>query len=234
MLFDAVQYGQIYNIHYAYTLGTDMNSRDTNGLTALHIAAIYQTDVIAQTLLTLGASHDVTAKANQTPLYYAARYNNSDVLHALLDAGADINAQDEIGNTALHVAVYMGHATTVQELLLRGASKNLENRDAHTPEDFAVSREFHDITPFVSLTAKEQTQRVPWVSPPPTIVVPALRKRRQIQSEWRKPDTNQPPTNSYPLSAAEHELLELLPLYFIEPAGQTLVEYEESAQSEWP
>ncbi len=218
LLLDGAQYGRISAIHKAYIVGTDMNSCDTSGLTALHLAAIYQTDAVAQTLLNLGASHSVTTKVKQTPLYYAARYDNPDVLHTLLDAGADINTQDEIGNTPLHVAVYMGNTATVQELLLRGASKLLENRDGHTPEDFATSRGFADITPFVALTAEEKTRRVKWVVPTAPAAAPAPApdpKKRHKGPQWRKPAPDQPPTNPDPLTKAECEFLESLPIYFI-------------------
>jgi hypothetical protein len=231
LLFDAAQYGQISNIHKAYVVGTDMNSCDTSGLTALHLAAIYQTDAVAQILLNLGASHSVTTTVKQTPLYYAARYDNSDVLHTLLDAGADINAQDEIGNTALHVAVYMGNTAIVQELLLRGASKLLENRDGHTPEDFATSRRFHDITPFVALTTEEKAQRVKWVVPEAPAPAPATAKRHK-GPQWSKPAPDQPPTNPDPLTKAECEFLESLPIYFIN-LPQAPTEYAESAPPEW-
>lgn len=236
MLLDAAQFGELTNIHRAYTLGTNMNSCDTHGLTALHIAAIYQTSSIAKALIDLGANHSSLTAVKQTPLYYAARYDNGDVLHALLDAGADINAQDEIGNTALHVAVYMGNNATVQELLLRGASKFLENRDAHTAADFSVSREFHDITPFVALTDDEQTQRVKWVNPDepvPAPVEPTPKHSRRTVGEWCAPAPDQPPTNPYPLSTAERELLESIPIYFIEPVVPFPVEYEGSALTEW-
>ncbi len=218
-------------------LGTDMNSCDSHGLTALHIAAIYQTAAVARTLIDLGANHSSRTAVKQTPLYYAARYDNPDILHELLDAGADVNAQDEIGNTALHVAVYMGHTATVQELLLRGASKVLENRDGYTAADFATNRRFHDITPFVALTAEEQVQRVKWVNPdaPAPVPEPTKPKRtRRVAPEWRKPAPDQPPTDPNPLSAEEREYLESIPIYFIKPVGQVPVEYEGSALPESP
>ena len=235
MLLDGAQFGQLAAIRRAHNLGTDMNGCDSHGLTALHIAAIYQTSIIVRTLLDLGANHSSLTAVKQTPLYYAARYDNPDALHELLDAGTNIDAQDEIGNTALHVAVYMGNTATVQELLLRGASKILENRDGHTAADFAASRGFHDITPFVTLTAEEQAQRVKWVNPDAPAPAPAKPKRiRRSGSEWRKPAPDQPPTDPNPLSAAERAELESIPIYFIEPVGLAPVEYEGSALSEWP
>jgi hypothetical protein len=235
MLFDGAQFGHLPTIRNAHSLGTDMNCRDAHGLTALHIAAIYQTSVVVRTLIDLGANHSSLTAVKQTPLYYAARYDNSDALHELLDAGASIDAQDEIGNTALHVAVYMGNTATVQELLLRGASKLLENRDGHTAEDFAASRRFHDITPFVTLTAEEKAKRVKWVNPDaPVSTRPKRKHKHHAAPEWHKPAPDQPPTNPYPISSAEREELESIPIYFIEPVGQDPVEYEGSALSEWP
>jgi hypothetical protein len=239
LLFDAAQLGQLAAIRRARMLGTDMNCCDSAGITALHIAAIYQTDVVVRTLLELGASHSPQNKAKQTPLYYAARYDNSDVLHALLDAGADINAQDEIGNTALHVAVYMGNTAIVQELLLREARRVLENKDGHTPEDFATIRGFRDIIPFVALTAEERAQRIAWIAPVPAATAepapaPEPKRRRRTGLEWRAPAPDQPPTNPDPLSIAELEYLESLPLIFIRPVGQVPVESEVSVLPESP
>ncbi len=233
LLFDAAQLGRLAAIDRAYVLGTDMNSCDSAGITALHIAAIYQTEVVARTLLRLGANPAAQNKAKQTPLYYAARYDNSDVLHALLDAGADIDAQDEIGNTALHVAVYMGNTAIAQELLLRGARRVLQNKDGHTPEDFATIRGFRDIIPFVTLTVEERAQRVAWVEPASAPApAPAPKRKRRTGLEWRAPAPDQPPTNPDPLSIAEREYLESLPLIFISPVGQAPVESEVSALPE--
>ncbi len=234
MLLDGAQFGHLADIHRAYDLGTDMNCRDAHSLTALHLAAIYQTSVVARTLIDLGANHSSLTAVKQTPLYYAARYDNSDALHELLDAGANIDAQDEIGNTALHVAVYMGNTATVQELLLRGASNLLENKDGHTAADFAASRGFHDITPFVALTAEQQRNRVKWVNPDASVPTKPKRKHKHHAApEWHKPAPDQPPTNPYPVSSAEREELESIPIYFID-LPQDPVEYEGSALSEWP
>lgn len=223
MLFDGAQYGRLAAIQKAHALGTDMNSCDADGLTALHIAAIYQTDIVTRTLIALGANHSAVTTVKQTPLYYAARYDNSDALHALLDAGADIDAQDEIGNTALHVAVYMGNTAIVQELLLRGARKVLENKDGHTPEDFAISRGFHDITPFVGLTAEERSKRVTWTSPVTAPTTSTRPTRRRASAYWHKPAPDQAPTDPCPLRLAELRLLESIPIHVIGLVGQSQV-----------
>ena len=88
--------------------GAELEMADSEGLTALHIAARYagNPDVLSW-LIEAGADVETrtTGEDPRTALYFAARYNRSvDAVQRLIDLGADVNARAERGVMPLHVA----------------------------------------------------------------------------------------------------------------------------------
>ena len=78
-----------------------MSVKDTNGMTALHYAAMDNPDPEMITVLIGAGAKDITNNSGRTALTLAAMMNNSDVVTALLDAGSDVHAKDMFGRTAL-------------------------------------------------------------------------------------------------------------------------------------
>ena len=101
-------------------------SKDGNGTTPLHFAAIFDHKDVAELLLDNKA--DVNAKDNkgsmtlnnggETPLHYAALKGYMDVAELLLTNKADINAKDNDGKSPLYYATSSQH-DDVAELLER-------------------------------------------------------------------------------------------------------------------
>jgi ankyrin repeat protein len=82
-------------------------SRDYNGNTPLHWAAIFGQREIAEFLLVNKA--DINAVENldgNTPLHYAVYYNRLEVVKYLLENKADVNFVNSAGWTALHVVAF--------------------------------------------------------------------------------------------------------------------------------
>ena len=91
--------------------GADVHSRDGDGSTALHIAALGSYVDIAEILLSRGA--DVNARDEQlrTPLFLCASQAHGaerDLAKLLLSQGADKHAKDSNRETALHAAAKEG------------------------------------------------------------------------------------------------------------------------------
>jgi len=74
----------------------DINARQENGATPLHLAAIAgDNKELIEILLQLGASVNTADDKGATPLHYAAMWNeNPDVMVALVEGGAAVNIPD--------------------------------------------------------------------------------------------------------------------------------------------
>ena len=73
--------------------GADLNAKENDGWTALHLAACNGKLDCVKALIEAGA--DLNAKDNDgwTALHLAARYGKLDCVKALIEAGADLNAK---------------------------------------------------------------------------------------------------------------------------------------------
>ncbi len=107
--------------------GADVTTRDTDGLTALHICADTGQASIAKLLLKAGCPVDSRAKAQSgwTPLHMACRNNVIDVAELLLAAGADPDAQDVLGGRPVHSAILGNHLPVIKLLVKHGADLTL-------------------------------------------------------------------------------------------------------------
>ncbi|RDW75433.1 hypothetical protein BP6252_06575 [Coleophoma cylindrospora] len=103
--------------------GADIEAKDMDGQTSLHVASELANDRIVEILLRHGA--DIEAKElrqSRTPLHYAAEYGNTAVVGLLISKGAIVDVSEhKSGKTALHLASENGHAAVVDLLLRNGA-----------------------------------------------------------------------------------------------------------------
>ena len=72
--------------------GADVNAKDTDGITLLHIAADKVTKDMAELLIDKGADVNAKDKDGITPLRRAAAKGRKDVADLLIAKGADVNA----------------------------------------------------------------------------------------------------------------------------------------------
>ncbi len=84
--------------------GSDVNARDSFGVTPLIGPARTGHPEIVKMLLKAKAAVNQTTNAGETALHYAARYKQADVAKILLANGADRNLKDKGGKTALDAA----------------------------------------------------------------------------------------------------------------------------------
>ena len=138
-LVDAAAAGDVAAIAQFLADGVDVNERDGDGDTPLHMAAFSAGGVAVEALLAAGADPNARAGNEHTPLFHAADQGNLEAVAALLSAGADVNARSADGFTPLFYAVDKGGLEVVSALLAAGADVNAQDRDGDTPVDHAVN-----------------------------------------------------------------------------------------------
>ena len=118
--------------------GADVEAAQTDGVTALMLAAQGGHEAVAQLLLQHSA--DVAAARNDgaTALMYAALGGHEAVAQLLLQHGADVAAASNNGFTALMLAAQGGHEAVAQLLLQHGADVAAASNDGWTALMFAA------------------------------------------------------------------------------------------------
>jgi ankyrin repeat protein len=119
----------------------DIDQRDQQGLTALHLASTVSVN-LTKRLLDTGADPSVASLDGLTPLHLAARARQSNTVGLLLEANkvqgtSLVNAVDAKGNTPLYYACRSGMGETVRLLLDAGA-------DASSKSLFLACAEFEE------------------------------------------------------------------------------------------
>jgi ankyrin repeat protein len=139
---DAAQQGSVDEVRALLQQGADVNAAQSDGLTALHWAAMNNNTEIVELLLYAGATvRPHTRVGGYTPLHLAARGGHQEVTSALLAAGADANAWTTTGVTAMHFAALANSSETLRALAAAGGDPNAADRyQDRTPLIFAAGR----------------------------------------------------------------------------------------------
>jgi ankyrin repeat protein len=103
--------------------GTDVNKKDTVGVTALHAAVAGGHKDMTEFLILKGADVSTSAMDGQTPLHWAADKGRRDIVELLIDKGAKVNAKDNAGQTPLQLAENRKNIEIVQLLKKHGAKE---------------------------------------------------------------------------------------------------------------
>ena len=111
--------------------GTDINTTDNYGWTALMYAANGNTE-ITNLLLKRGAFITAKSMIGETALMFAITKGKTKICKLLLDNKVDINAKDNSGNTALIIAARFGYHKIVKTLLNKGADIHVRTENGET------------------------------------------------------------------------------------------------------
>jgi ankyrin repeat protein len=134
--------------------GFNANTQDSNGMTALMIAAYADNDKLVKVFLDSGADVNVQSDKGKTALMFAVvngRGLRTDaILQMLLAAGADVNSRDDDGKTALIHAIESGSECwrdgknmlkeMVRILLEAGADVTAKDKDSKTALMYAIDK----------------------------------------------------------------------------------------------
>ena len=95
----------------------DVNHKDTDGRTALLLAADEKHADVVQVLIDAGADIEAKDEEGRSPLLLASRRGAVDIVNMLVKAGARVSLADRTGETCLSLAAFRGHTETVRTLL---------------------------------------------------------------------------------------------------------------------
>lgn len=119
-----------------------LSSKDGNGRTLLHTAAIEANVDAVRVLLSQGSAVDAQDNCGRTPLFLAIYeeilvVDRLPTLRLLLEGGANVHARDDRRETPLHMAAY-GEPEIVTLLVNYGADVNAVDNAGETPLHKAV------------------------------------------------------------------------------------------------
>ncbi|KAK6469486.1 ankyrin repeat domain-containing protein 39-like [Huso huso] len=122
--------------------GTDPNTVDRAGYTALHYASRAGCLAVCELLLEHGACANSQTRGGATPLHRAAYRGHLGVVRLLLSQGAEPGTCDDDGSTPLHKAAGQGRVEVCEVLLQRCPElRNLQDKRTRTPWELAEDRE---------------------------------------------------------------------------------------------
>ncbi|NGX54484.1 MAG: hypothetical protein KR126chlam2_00095 [Chlamydiae bacterium] len=122
-----------------------LNVKNNESETALHIAARLGNFEVVRVLVLAGADANVVNEEGETPLFVAVKSREFDVACALLHENdqIEVDAPNQNGDTALHLAASLKMKLFVYLLILYEASPNAQNNQRYTPFHLAAKR--HDM-----------------------------------------------------------------------------------------
>ena len=85
--------------------GADVNVKNDDGASLLHITIAYRRSDIAKDLLSRGVDINIKNREGMSPLISAIISKQFDFAKTLIQKGADINIRDQYGNDALWYAI---------------------------------------------------------------------------------------------------------------------------------
>ncbi|MBY0353177.1 ankyrin repeat domain-containing protein [Candidatus Babeliales bacterium] len=117
---------------------TDINAKNEQGQTALHIACDQQNISWVNSLLRAGANPNIRCRQGCTPLHHATERGDLTIIKVLLKHNANPNIQDNNGQTPLHWA-YRYHFDTNTDVIdileKNGAIKTIKDIDGTSAQD---------------------------------------------------------------------------------------------------
>jgi ankyrin repeat protein len=112
--------------------------RATNGMTALHLAAIKGHTAVIQKLHDLGMDLQLKDNNGLTALHHAADYGHANAIDKLIQLHADIHIVDKFTTTALHHAATKGHISAIDRLVSAGANISAKDKNGLSALHYAA------------------------------------------------------------------------------------------------
>lgn len=112
----------INTLQHLVKLGADLEIKDLEGRTPLHVSAWQGMTSVVQTLIQLGAHIDAVDGEGRTALHMCAWNGHTDIVALLIELGADVNhVSGTQGATPLLIGAQQGHIDVCSLLLNAGS-----------------------------------------------------------------------------------------------------------------
>lgn len=126
-LLAAAESGRTAEVKALIAKGADLETRDSQGRSALLLAVAGNHVEIAKALLAAGASLNTQAANRDTPWLLAGASGRTDIIAAMLPLKPDLRLRNRYGGNALIPACERAHVETVKLLLTSGIDVNHVN-----------------------------------------------------------------------------------------------------------
>jgi ankyrin repeat protein len=119
--------------------GIEVDIKNEDGYTPLHVAANHGYKEVTQLLLNNGANVSIVDRDGKTPLISAAENGYVELVQDLVNADAILDVTCKDGLTPLIYAARYGHVEVCRELLRGGSNVNLQDNLSCTPLNSAAT-----------------------------------------------------------------------------------------------
>lgn len=142
----AAAFGSANTVLRAIEAGADVNGREKDYSTALHMAVRYGNFETVSALLSKGARADLIDANGFSPLYHAVKLRHREVITLLAEKGANFElAYDTLGNNFYHMAVIDNDIALIRFLGERKVSPNFANRNCVSPLQLAMEKNLQEL-----------------------------------------------------------------------------------------
>ena len=107
-IFSAALVGDLDAIKDFLNAGSDINKKDNNGQTVLHVAIIEGHEEIIKFLISKRVDLNIKDSSGSTALFYAVTKNQNNIIKLLLEKGANVDVKNNSLFTPLHKAALGG------------------------------------------------------------------------------------------------------------------------------
>ena len=121
---DAARHQDTVMLKQLLNAGSDPDTRQADGATALHWAVYHENIDAVASLIEADSNVNAVNRLGASPLYLAAKNGSANLIELLLEAGANPNASMPMGETPIMTAARSGTAQGVQLLVEAGADVN--------------------------------------------------------------------------------------------------------------
>lgn len=115
-LIDAARYDDLEDVVALFSAGVSLDSTDSQGRTALHMASANGHLAVVEYLIQNGANVNATNMEKNTPLHWACLNGRIEVIRALISAGASVSALNSHEKTPMDEAVTTGKMDVIDAI----------------------------------------------------------------------------------------------------------------------
>ncbi|CAL5071367.1 unnamed protein product [Urochloa decumbens] len=115
-LINAARYDDLEDVVTLFSAGVSLDSTDSQGRTALHMASANGHIAVVEYLIQNGANVNATNLEKNTPLHWACLNGHIEVIKALISAGASVSALNSHEKTPMDEAVTKGKMDVIDAI----------------------------------------------------------------------------------------------------------------------